>query len=344
MRGEIFKHWNIIAATLFSVVLIVGAYMFARGIESPQVAEASTETALLQAIASKDSDSDGLPDWEESLYGTDSHVADTLHLGMVDGEAVAKGLIVPKAIADIRVATSSPAIVDSNGLPPPAAEGTLTSAFTQTFFSLYVAAKQANGGAELTSSQSSALAEQAMNQLSQNSSPAADFKKQADIKISGSGPEALRAFAIEAEAVLKKNTTDATMSEIEYFQLAVSGDDASARTHLVSLSKAYRDSAVGISMLSVPEELATVHLAIVNSIMRLSEIDADFARVDSDPLTAMLALQQYKQTELDGENAFATLFNTYAAAGIVLQNGTPGASFVNIMANITAQQAAAKKS
>jgi len=62
MRGEIFKHRNIIAATLFSVVLIVGAYMFARGIESPQVAQASTETALLQAIASKDSDSDGLPD------------------------------------------------------------------------------------------------------------------------------------------------------------------------------------------------------------------------------------------------------------------------------------------
>jgi uncharacterized protein (UPF0264 family) len=141
--------------------------------------------------------------------------------------------------------------------------------------------------------------------------------------------------------IFKKNTTAATMNEIGYFQAAVQDNDASALIHLASLAKAYRNSAVGLAVLPVPQELAGTHLAIVNTIMRLGEIDDDFSRVNTDPLSAMLALQQFRQTELAGEQAFIALANTYAAAGIVLPNGTPGASFVNIMANIGAQQRAA---
>jgi len=330
--GRILEHWRIPAAVLFSAVLIVGAYVLARGVGSPSAAEASAETALLKAIATKDSDTDGLPDWEEALYGTDPHNPDSFKLGMTDGEAVAKGLIVPKAIADIPIATSTPNTSDN----------TLTDAFTQNFFTLYLAEKQANGGNDLTSDQASALADQVMNQLSQTIAPTADFKTMADIEVSGTGPDALRAFAIAAEAVLKSNTSDATMSEIEYFQSAVENDDTTALTHLTSLATAYRKSAVGLSVLPVPEELAADDLAIMNAIMRLSEIDNDFARVTIDPLAAMLALQQYRQTELAAEQAFTALANTYIAEGVVLPAGTPGASFVNVMADITARQQSAK--
>ena len=348
MQGEITKNWRILSATLFSVALIAGAYLLARGAGTPQVAQASTETALLQAIATKDSTGDGLPDWEKVLYGipTDATTTDYFHLGMTDGEAVAKGLIVPKAIADIPVATSTPAApttIDyaAAGLPPPTA-GTLTDAFAKSFFTLYLAAKASNGGATLSADQTSALASQAMTQLSQSVAPTADFKQASDLKVSGTGPDALRAFAIAAEAVLKRNATAATMSEIGYFQAAVENGDTGALTHLAALAKSYRDSAVGIAALPVPQELASVDLSIVNAIMRLSEIDADFARVNTDPLTAMLALEQYPQTELAAEHAFITLANTYAVAGVVLKNGAPGASFVNIMANITAEQQGTK--
>lgn len=329
MERGITNNWRILAATLFSAVLVVGAYLFARGVGSPTSAQASTETALLQAIASKDSDADGLPDWEESLYGTDAHNPDSFKLGMTDGEAVEKGLIVPKAIADMSVATSTP--VDS----------TLTSAFAKTFFSLYLTAKQANGGVDLSADQAGALADQAMEQLSQNFVPTTDFKETSDIKISGTGPEALRSFAATAEAVIKKNAVDGvTKSDIEYLQDAVQGDDATATEHLATLAKAYRNSTVGLAALSVPAELAAAHLAIVNSLMRLSEIYNDFARVDTDPLAAMLALEQYAQTELAAEQAFRTLASAYSAADVVLPAGTPGAAFVNLMADITARQQA----
>ncbi|MDD2657474.1 MAG: thrombospondin type 3 repeat-containing protein, partial [Candidatus Pacebacteria bacterium] len=200
--GERFQgNWQILAATLFSAVLIGGAYVFARGIESPSVAQASEESALLQAIATKDSDNDGLPDWEEALYGTDPRAVDSFKLGMTDGEAVAKGLIVPKAIADISVATSSPdgrVIVDPS-LPPAPAEGTLTAAFAQNFFTLYLAAKQNNGGANLSEAEMQSIAKQALTSLSAAITPAPDFKTAKDITVSGSGPEAMKAFAVSAE-------------------------------------------------------------------------------------------------------------------------------------------------
>ncbi len=347
MQGEIFKNWRILSATLFSVVLIAGAYLLAREAGTPQAAQASTETALLQAIATKDSTGDGLPDWEKVLYGipADATTTDYFHLGMTDGEAVAKGLIVPKAIADIPVVASAPAAsttIDyaAVGLTPPTA-GTLTDAFAKSFFALYLSAKAANGGVELTADQTSMLADQAMAQLSQSVAPTADFKQATDLHVSGTGPDALRAFAAAAEAVLKQNATDSTMSEMGYFQAAVENNDPSALTHLAALAKSYRDSAVGVAAIPVPQELAAVDLSIVNAIVRLSEIDSDFARVNTDPLTAMLALEQYPQTELTAEHAFVALADTYAASGVVLKNGTPGAAFVNLMDDLGAQQQAA---
>lgn len=348
MAGQILRNWRILAATLFSLVLIVGAYVLARGIESPPVAQASEETALLEAIAAKDTNGDGLPDWEKVLYGIpiNATTTDYFHLGMTDGEAVARGLIVPKAVADIPVATSTSAAnpgvnYAAYGLTPPT-KGTLTDVFAKNFFALYLTAKQTNGGVDLTADQTNALAEEALNQLAESIAPSANFKTAADITVSGSGADAMRAFAAAAEAVFKKNAvSDVTESDLQYFQDAVENNDSTASTHLASLAKAYRDSAVGLAALPVPQELAATDLAIVNAVMRLSQIDDDFTRVATDPLSAMLALEQYRDAELAGERAFTDLAHTYAAAGITLMPGTPGASFVNVMATITVEQRAA---
>jgi len=344
--GERFQgNWQILAATLFSAVLIGGAYVFARGIESPSVAQASEESALLQAIATKDSDNDGLPDWEEALYGTDPRVTDTFKLGMTDGEAVAKGLIVPKAIADISVATSSPdgrVIVDPS-LPPAPAEGTLTAAFAQNFFTLYLTARENNNGADLSENQMNDIANKALSSLSSSVAVAPDFKSSKDLVVAGSGPDALKAFAVSAEAVLRKNTANATTSELNYLKSALLNNDSTAFSHIASIAKGYRNSAVGLSVLSVPKELAADDLALINSMMRMSQITTDFTKVETDTLTTMLALQQYPQVVATIGATFINIGKIYAAAGISLPAGAPGASFVNLVSDLAREQAAAKK-
>ncbi len=343
--GQILQNWRVFVATFFAAVLIVGSFMLARGIESPSLAQASTEAALLQAIAAKDTDGDGLSDWEEALYGTDPHLTDTFGLGMADGEAVARGLVVPKAIADITVGASSAGageIVDSS-LPPAPAEGTLTAAFAKNFFALFVAAKQAKGGADFSESEMSDIANQAVNSLSASLVAAPDFKSMKDLKVSESSPGALMEFAAQAEAILVKNTADASKSEILYLQDAIEKNDATALSYIASIAKAYRDSAVGLAVLPVPEELAADVLALINAMMRVSQIAVDFTRTETDPLATILALQQYPSAVLALANSFIRIGNLYAAADVSLPANAPGASFVNLIENVAAKQQAVKK-
>ncbi|MFI5260209.1 MAG: hypothetical protein ACHQU0_00190 [Candidatus Paceibacteria bacterium] len=345
MRWETFKHWNIVTATLFSVVVIFGSYLLATDYGSAQLAQASTETALLQAIATRDSNGDGLPDWEKSLYGIpmNATTTDYFKLGMTDGEAVARGLIVPKAIADIHVATSS-ADASSNvdpSLPPAPADSTLTAAFAQNFFTLFMAARQANGDADLSESQMNDVANQAMNTLTTSIKPASDFKSLHDLTISDSSTDSFREFAVNAEAVLLKNTSNAKKTDIDYLKDAIENNDATAFPHIASMAKMYRDSAAGLAVLPVPKELAASDLMFINTLMRESQLDDDFIQVNSDPLTAMLALQQYESVATALGKSFIDIGNIYAAAGVTLPAGTPGASFVNVISNVTAQQAKA---
>lgn len=334
MMGEnVSINWRVPAAALFSIVLIIVAYLLARGIESPSLAQASAETALLQALATRDSTGDGLPDWQKALYGIplNSGTTDYFNLGMTDGEAVARGLIVPRAIADISVATSSgQSVIVDPSLPPAPAEGTLTDAFARSFFTLYMNAKAANGGVELSATQIDSLTSQAFDALSSLVTTAPDYKSAKDITVSGTGADALKTFAASAEAIILKNrnASDATKDEVLYLQDAIEKNDTTALSHIVSIAKMYRDTAVGLATLPVPVELAASDIALINVMMRASGIASDFARVNTDPLAAMLALSQYVQISQTVEQTIINISNVYATAGITLPEGTPGAYFL----------------
>ena len=338
--GQILPNVRVTLAVLFSAVIIIVSFELTRGIESPPSAQASAESALLQAIATKDSSGDGLPDWEKSLYGipVDATTTDYFNLGMTDGEAVEKGLIVPKAIADIPTATSTSASLSADGLPPPADTGTLTAAFSQKFLSLYLSAKQNNGGVDLSGSDTANIASQVMDSLSSTITTSPDFKSAGDLNVSGSGPDAMKTFAAEAQAVMAKNAPSERITEITYLENAVENNDTSALPHIAAIAKANRDSAVGLAAIPVPAELAADDLFLINSLMRLSEIINDFAHEDTDPLTAMLALQQYLQATQNLWEAFANIGAAYATAGVVLPAGTPGASLVNLISNVSTGQ------
>ena len=330
-----------LGSVVFATVIIGGAFILARGAAAPPTAEASEEAALLAAIATRDSDSDGLTDWEEALYGTDPQVSDTRGLGMTDGEAVAQGLIVPKAIADIPQAGAAGTVVDPD-LPPAPAEGTLTAAFAQSLFTSYFDALKESGG-QLTDADLADITNQALAALGTTVRAAPPFKRADEIRVEGAGAEALRTYAAAVERVMQANTAEASKSELEYLADVVKGGDTSGLASITSLAKAYRMSAAGVAALPVPTELAATHLALVNSLAHLSEVTNDFALVNSDPLVAMLALEQYPQAVSTLIDSFIAIAKTYRAAGIELTPGEPGASIVNLVDDIAAEQAAAKK-
>ncbi|MDO8624336.1 MAG: thrombospondin type 3 repeat-containing protein [bacterium] len=327
-----------IGALLIAGALIISSYFTAVGVGKTSVVEASTESALLQKIATKDSDGDGLPDWEESLYGTDQHMVDTRGFGMTDGEAVAKGLIVPKAVADLpEPRTTSSSDLSEYGLTAPA-EGSLTAAFAKNFFTLYLSTKEAKNGSPLTEADTSAIAEKAMASLSTSIAEAALFKSAQDLAVSGSGEEALRTFAISVEAVLLARKSEASKSELLYLQDALSTGGEGALAPLRSIATNYREVALGLTVLPVPEEAKAAYLEFINALYRIGQISDDFARVESDPLATMLALTQYPQAVLTLGNALIEINTIYRNANITFEKGTSGASFVNIIPDIAVEQ------
>jgi hypothetical protein len=332
--------WRLWAACAFSIVLIAGSYVITRGIAKPPHAEASEEEALLQAIASRDSDADGLADWAESLYGTDPHVRDTFGHGMTDGEAVARGLIVPEAVADVPGADISGTAVDPD-LPSAPEDDTLTAVFARNLFMRYMDALDRTGG-NLSDEDLSSIANDALADIAGSVTPAPPFKSARDLAVGGSGGAAMVAFAAGVERVLLTNTASATTSEIYYLKDVVENGDLSALDRIVSIAKVYKASAAGIAALSSPRELADEHLALVNALARMSAVTSDLARVESDPLITMIALQQYPQAVLDLGTAFIDIANEFKTAGVTLSPGKPGAAVVNLVNDIAVDQQAGK--
>ncbi len=337
MRENSFEHWRILAAALAATALIVGAYVIARGVESPSVAQASTETALLEKISSKDSDSDGLRDWEEALFGTDPKVADTRKLGMTDGEAVAKGLIVPQAIAAISAATSSPATIPGSSLPVPR-EGTITRALGESFITAYAAAVQNSPDGTLSTSDIQKLSNDIVSQLESSIIRAPDFKSMNSLKVTGSGAAALKSFAAAADAVFLANRGNATTSELTYLDSLLNNNDQTAIPHLLSIAKVYQDTAAGLAVIPVPTEVASDNLMLINAMSRLSKIIEDFTRTDSDPVATMLALKQYPDEAKKLGTAFIHINGAFKTAGVTFSANEPGVNFVNLIETVLAQQ------
>lgn len=127
------RNTRIIGASLIAVIMVAGGY-FLPGFQFPKTKAVNAELTddLLASYVAKDTDSDGLPDWQEALYGTDANKADTDGDGISDGEAVRKGLLTPTALSS---QLPSDPVGEDEVLPGQApAAGSLTEQFSRSFF------------------------------------------------------------------------------------------------------------------------------------------------------------------------------------------------------------------
>lgn len=316
--GGILRNWRVLGAALVAMTVIGGSYLLARSVDAPSLAEASAETALLQSIATKDSSGDGLPDWQKVLYGIplDATTTDYFHLGMTDGEAVAKGLIVPKAMPDISATSSD--------------QGTLTESFGKAFFTLYLAAKQQNGGADLSPDQTNSLATEAFTQFIEHFASPVALKQSGDLKSGGTGADALASYAASAEAVFNRYQSKTPVNELQSIQDALQNNDPQALSALADAADIYRSYAQGLAALPVPTELASADLALVNAFYQRSSIYAGIATAKEDPLLAIVSVQQLTQNEIDWQKALADMGIVFETEGVSLGKGAPGAGFIQL--------------
>lgn len=311
---------SVIAAGLvLSAVLLSGPLPF-------HLARANAESThdLLVTYAAKDSDNDGLPDWEEALYGTNPANPHSVNPSLTDGDAVAQGLVAPKFAS----ATTTP--VDTSSIPGvDAAPSTLTDQFARQLFSQYLSER---GGTQPTPEDIATFVEQGVANLEQTQS-VPDAYRQADIRASGSGPDALLSYAAAAEQAFAAHAVQLPESEVDYFGDAVQKNDTAKLQQVRQIGAAYTATAKAYAAVAVPSEAAVPHLALANALARLGEDITDMSTLESDPLRAYLGLAKYQNDEPKLTKALATLYAVYASEEVVVPDGTTGSSFYHALSS-----------
>ncbi|MDB5189689.1 MAG: hypothetical protein JWN49_15 [Parcubacteria group bacterium] len=290
-------------------------------------ANAESTEALLASYAAKDTDGDGLPDWQEALYGTDPNKAISNSFGVPDGEAAQKGLLTPNALKNQLPVADTATVLTNEDLPvPDAASGSITDEFSKEFLQDYF---QATNGQPMTADAQQAL----LQTLVQNFSAKAAVKlssQYSSVSVHTNTSTSLTSYVSVIETTFQShNISDLNGDPISLMHaLLVDGNDKAA-PKLMAISKAYGAMAADLRATKVPPSMIPTHVALVKSLEQLSLSTAIVSNYKKDPLGTMGALSVYSASTKSFADTLSSIANTILVSGEP-QEGQAGYLLVNI--------------
>ncbi len=232
-------------------------------------------------LVEKDTDEDGIPDWEEGLYGTDPTKKETTQ-GVPDSTA----------IANLKASGEN----SSTGKNLGPENLTKTDQFSRDLFAT-VAATTQNGSLDQTTADqiTSSLADKV-----QNSKPRKVYLL-ADIEITNdNSAQAVKKYNDALDNILIKYPVKG--SALEILQRFVVDENNVDTTVLPELDPIIGQTNKIISALvktNVPQYLAQQHLDFLNAMERVNENLSDIRLYDSDSIVALGGISQYDQNATD---------------------------------------------
>lgn len=310
---------RIAAASLLAVFMIGGTYLSTGPnpfFGMTRIAGAQSSEELLREYAAKDSDADGLPDWQEALYGTDPMNPESFQVGIRDGEAVAQGLIEPKVVVRPENEPTDPDTIPGTLAAP----SSLTDRFSQTLLKQYLMNR---GEKPPTSAEIVAFVEAGIADLERENVSPPRFSL-ADVRTTGdTGTAALTAYAANVEQAFVLNTVSADKNELSYFADALK-EDAAALRKIASIGEAYADIANALIAIPAPAEARQAHLSIANALMHMSETSGDMAALKTDPLRALMGIGLYEKYAEELVAAFTNMNGVFSARQVSIPEGSAG--------------------
>lgn len=298
---------------IFVAVLIAGGFIgtafyltSSSSLFSSVTAQSTDE--LLESYAALDTDADGLPDWQEALYGTDPNNPESVEAGVLDADAVARGLVSPKFLSEESSAGGEITIpVDQ------AAANTLTDRFSRLFFSQYLAGR--NAVAPTSEQIQQFVADATADVLSER---APDYLP-VSLVVRGTDDTAtgVAAYVSAVDAALIASGGQGGENELAYFDAAIKGDTEAA-DRMQSIAAVYRASAERMKAVLVPPSLVSAHAEATSAIYGLSIAVDDMAAYKADPLRAFVGIRKYKDYADSMSTSFAEIRTTVEARGVDL--------------------------
>ncbi|MDP3795312.1 MAG: hypothetical protein Q8R13_05345 [bacterium] len=264
----------------------------------PATAEslAAQAKAALTNTSTKDSDGDGLFDWEETTIGTDPYNADTDHDGYLDGEEVVSGY---------NPLVQAPNDAQPGSRAPRALPQTLSAAITRriagTVTESVAQALSKKGAAGLQDPEEiarlidEAVPASVVAELQSILNPSIDVAAfTIDRDTSKTARIKYLQTVMQITRELDQRAPDPRKSEMAVLSEAVT---ALRTDHVLAYRDIYNEAENQIKALPVPASLVPLHQEILSIMHIFRSIHQAVSDFDKDPLKTTLALQAYTETQ-----------------------------------------------
>lgn len=304
----------LIVAVAAIVAVIIFRSEASVGGEGPAGVTFVDETTSRPAAEEKDSDSDGLKDWEEELWDLSALNADTDGDGTSDLQEVENR---KRAVED------APALILDNvdpNAPPPSP----TALAGQILLSQFLTAKEAGV----------ALPEQSIALASELALQSADLQREyellslSDLNIT-SEPLSARSYG-NAIGTALMNTDPASQNEFLVFLAYVQSSDSDKfQEDMAAVIERYDATINGFMTIAVSSDRADEHLALTNALIAVRTDLVDMAKVGDNPIMATAALGTYRTNSSLMTTLFEQLRASLVVSGAEFLPGEPGYTFVH---------------
>ncbi len=318
---------NIIPITL-ACTIAVGSVIVAVFYPTPQPkitraaitqqGESSLESDVIiqQRLIETDSDSDGLKDWEESLWGTSPINSDTDGDKTKDGaEIAANRNPLVKGPKD-HVASTKDVAKTSEALAE-----TATTKLAQDLFAQYMKVKQS--GQEIDPDLEKKLIQNLITTNNLNKKEYVEFHSE-DIDIINDSMPASKSYGNKVGAILSKYNLANFDSELIILEQATQNQKPKELEKLKPIIAAYEKVVGDLLDLEVPRSIAQTHLDLINSFSLGIRSDEDFLTLYDDPTTTFTALTTYQNAAANMGAAFRALDKYFKSKQIVFSENEPG--------------------
>ena len=247
----------------------------------------------------KDSDNDGLMDWQEIIWKTDPCKPDSDSDGYFDGEEVASGYNPIQSAPNDELPGQ-----DQN--TPRALPNNITQALAQELSKQIIDGKMgliSDASNPLAINTSNRVVNTAIQEVMKKAIQEFSLPNIPDEEIIISSDNSIIAIENYAKRVVnvidywaKTTSIDQNRlyeTENELFYYAIQNNDF---TEFYKYIKFYKEVSKSIKQISVPSDLKEIHKEQIGIFIILSNIYQAIENIDNDPLKAKLALEQYEHT------------------------------------------------
>lgn len=307
------QHKNlIISAIVATLIVVTGFYVNQKDppLSSEKLAS-SDNSATTTSLGDRDSDEDGLPDWEEALYGTNPRNPDTDGDGTNDGDEVRSDRNPNKPYPN----DSLTMLQDPNF-------STTTrdiDALRKEFFERYLA------------EQGNEIRETTYRDLIDKFDPI-PLKTTNDFSgliISGdNGLQSLRAYGNEFGKVIDKYTSNPTnLREENIIDEALKTKSGATLKELQLPAIVYKNFSEDLRAIQVPSQLAGAHLLVINGYDGMGRGLLAMQGLFSDAINGAAGYQTYSRSRLDVTRGYSEIVSFFIKNNVTFSETEPGYPF-----------------